>query len=137
MTTMTTREDIKVGLKEIDDQHREYFRLVQNLAEHRSRGESREMVIEALDAMSEYVFLHFSTEDRIMKGMDYPQLMVHHELHAVFVHKLIEFNRDFRAEKCDLGEEMLTFLERWFVDHILSEDVKYVKYLKGQQPGPC
>ena len=117
---------LQLGIDIIDEQHAEFYVLMERLTGADATEEHRELVEDTLDALSEYVYTHFRTEENMMVKAGYPDFMEHHKKHAEFVGKVMEFNRKFRKGEIGLESEVLGFLVEWFTDHIREEDPKYV-----------
>jgi len=90
MPIVTWCDTYSVNVREIDDQHKELLDLVNNL--HRaveslaSKGELTQMLVELV----EFTRTHFSTEERLMKEHDFPELKEHRKEHKLLLRYLVD-----------------------------------------------
>lgn len=84
---------------------------------------------ELLLQLQEATRKHFDYEESMMREWDYPQLAAHHREHAVLLAELQDFIRQIETGKKSLNKNVLTSLKHWFIDHILTADKIFVRYL--------
>jgi len=138
---MTTREPIEwdeawnTGIAAIDSDHQTVIRLINELREA-SAAEGREgLGRSALKAMLDYASYHFLREEGLMEDCGYPDFFTHQEKHRAFANAvrnrlaLIEDDPDRR-----IGDDFHAFLERWWVSHILQEDMAYRDCVRRGHP---
>lgn len=63
---------LSVGVKQIDEQHQELFRRVNELVDAMHRGRSQAQLGEMLSFLSVYVVQHFGAEEKLMSERWYP-----------------------------------------------------------------
>jgi len=124
-------ERYSVGVGIIDKQHKHLFELTNMLYERCRRGESiaREHFVETLHATVEYVGIHFSTEERLMDKIHYPDRVKHKGQHVDFVKKVMESQKDFEEGKIGVAIEFVYFLRDWILSHIAIYDKNFAEYL--------
>lgn len=122
-------ENLSVGVKEIDDQHMSFIKMVNELLSAMKEGKSKEIKGKILDKLIEYAFYHFTKEERLMEAAGYPDLEEHKKEHEAFVDKLIEFQKAYSENKNSLSSEMVNFMNKWWLTHIRVSDKKYEPYL--------
>ena len=128
-------KEIATGIKEIDEQHKEFIRdcaLIVNCADRCDESKKIIANIKKLEKMAE---THFSTEGRIMEESHYADKAGHFKLHAHFLDELKKVKS--RAEAGETGHEFaLEIKERladWFILHIRRNDMKIASYIvKGK-----
>ncbi len=83
-----------------------------------------------LGSLVDYVSRHFRREEEIFMKSKYPKkeahLAMHRELEQVVGDIVDVFNREPDLLNLD---EVVTFLRRWLIDHILKHDMGYKQYL--------
>lgn len=126
------KEEYSVHIKEIDDQHKKLFTLIELLEKSTTTGDFKSSVNHALDELMEYVNIHFETEEYYLKKSNYADLSIHQALHneiKVEINKKINhiINRDITSLDV-VG--LYNFLLNWLEKHILTEDKKYTIALK-------
>jgi len=127
-------DSYSVGVELIDKQHKQLFDFTNALYEGCRRGETaaREHFIETLHATVDYVAVHFSTEERIMEKINYPDTANHKREHADFVKKIMESQKELEEDKKGVALKFVQFLRDWVLSHIAICDKKFVEYLNKQ-----
>ncbi|MGM0471238.1 MAG: bacteriohemerythrin [Bacillota bacterium] len=136
---MIWREELKIGVDEIDNQHQELFnRLNEFLKVVRNKDESqstkKEKVRDTLAFLEEYVAVHFSAEEKIQLKNNYPNFEEHHQIHEEFKEEIADFRQKFSGGNYD--EELLMefsgHLLTWLINHVANEDQKIADYINNQ-----
>jgi hemerythrin len=130
MTKIQWNERLSVGVKRLDEQHKELIRTINWLIDHSEPMDQSETVAEALDRMTRYADYHFKTEEQLMRQHGYPDYASQERDHTEFKTRTANFCIDAIAEKKSLPRELLTYLRNWLADHILESDMKYKAYFK-------
>ena len=132
------QENFSVGIKELDDQHKELLRVGDELVvamKNIAQGiDEYDHVRQLLQEMSEYTSYHFDSEEELMARHDYPGLDRHRKQHRLFVGRL----EDIDLAELDLDQEefmmdLLNFVADWVENHILHEDSKYGEFFQDQE----
>ncbi len=125
-----TRYD--TGIKLIDEQHQELFRIVERLRRLVQEGAERtavEALLEDLVACSER---HFATEETYMERFAYPDLTQHVSEHATMLTSLNELLTKFQESHQAMALMVPTFMEGWLKHHISDGDFGFVTFLKAR-----
>ncbi|MGL4739138.1 MAG: bacteriohemerythrin [Cellulosilyticaceae bacterium] len=124
-------EEVAVGVTEVDEQHKELFRMIRDLEQKiliKCVNVSTEQVIESICEVRNYVTYHFYTEEQIMRSNQCIRYAYHKSEHDRFIALV---NRVYYNEEVHtpLGKmiELRTLLENIFFEHILIEDFKTFK----------
>lgn len=127
------REQMSVGIKVLDDDHRHLIdiinQLVMSIAKHDwHRGERQESLRVLLSRLKSYTHEHFAREEAIQANCLYPGLIENQEHHQELISDLESLSSRFLAPKegeSQVGdEEMISFLRRWLIEHIIKVDLK-------------
>jgi len=132
METIEWDESYSVGAKELDEQHKQLFRLLNALFESADITVESQTISDLLTGMKEYASMHFETEERYMSECGYPDLASHAWIHEQFRKKVDELCADRMAKKEGVAMDMLEFLYEWLVNHILSCDKQYAPLVSSQ-----
>lgn len=116
------REEYCGGIDEVDQQHQHLFLLVKEM--------SLERIDETLDELANYVFSHFSTEQKLMEECSYPNLVEHGEVHDGFVLTVAECIASDHEWDLDRIRELRAYLNAWLINHIVVEDKKFSLWYK-------
>jgi hemerythrin-like metal-binding protein len=130
MVELEWLETFEIGLKEIDDDHREMLRIMRAV---KTAGEARDRktCIRLLDELIAFSQAHFEREEKILHDISFPSTDVHEAYHADLLEradvvkeacKAIRSDRDFR----DCCEEMFGFL----IDDVITGDMKIKSFLQ-------
>ena len=131
MEKWSSKYSVKVPV--IDNQHKEIFRLIEELTEAVKQNIEidKSYTIARLEVYSLY---HFTTEEHLMKKYNYPETEDHLKEHKKFRVEILRFKNVFLESKDEEGkiaEKIIDYLEDWINSHILVTDKKYSPYLSG------
>jgi len=118
-----------VGIKEIDNQHKNFIKVINETYEISKSKNNKEKIREILNQLLQFARVHFSTEERYFKKFKYPWADEHIREHEKIIKRLLYFFDQFDKGKGDI-QEFLNFLKAWFNDHCVKWDQKYAKYFK-------
>jgi len=123
-------EKYSVGVREIDDHHRQLFSLLNSNLKNviENNGESKTIAAD-VKKLQEYAITHFKAEENLFLKINYPDASAH-------IHKHEEFRKELQKLEAlaygtdDLARlKLLLFLSTWFTKHIITDDKKYIPYL--------
>lgn len=129
----TWSAEFKTGVKAIDNDHKELFEEIRQLAIVLVNEESTDAIEHAITCLENYVHEHFSREEAFMINAGYPKTEEHIRSHRALTRQvalLKKLNRDDTAE-IDPGK-LVGFLSNWLSHHIIHIDMAYVPYLHGK-----
>ncbi len=116
-----------IGHKQIDQQHRKLMEMVNTLIElsRETRVDEAQYLLTLIE-LDEYIHQHFSTEEQLMKMVNYPDLAAHQAQHIALSDRASEL-----IVRHDINQlnQAVTFLKQWLNQHILIEDQKLKNYL--------
>lgn len=123
-----TAEQFGTNVSEADQQHQTLFNMLNELHETVSSGE-RGAIGNQLDALIDYVVMHFQTEEKLMQANGYPNYAAHKAEHDKLVSTCADLQKKFHAGDADVTEETTTFVKDWLVNHIPKIDKDYGPFL--------
>lgn len=89
-------------------------------------------IARVLDQLVEYVKRHFAREEAIFRNSDYPLKDSHIAMHRELTKVVEDLSAVFRREPDCLNlDEIMDFLKRWLMDHIVKHDMGYRDYIDG------
>jgi hemerythrin len=118
-------ESFSVAVPTFDAQHKQLFRLVDQLHDAMKSGKTRETMGQILGELVKYTKNHFAAEENAMLAASYPEFAAHKAEHDNFTSKVDHFARDFRQGAAGITIELMDFLTDWLKTHILTTDKKY------------
>ena len=114
------RDGFKVGISQVDAEHRHLFTLIKAL--------NLDNVDDTLNELLDYVVTNFSNEQELMEKSGYPEFQSHLVLHEEFSAHVA----DFLSASGDWNDERLVelrrFLNKWLVGHILTHDLRFGRW---------
>jgi hemerythrin len=124
-------DSYSIGIRLVDDQHKELINLTNRLHEASVLGwdKSKVAFMSAIRGTVDYVGYHFSTEEKIMERVNYPDYKVHKKEHSDFVKEVLRQVQDFQAGQKVSANDFVLFLKDWVLAHIAVCDKKMGMYL--------
>ncbi len=125
-------QDLAVGVKVIDEQHKEIFRRVDGLLEACKTGKGKDAVEGTLNFMEDYLVQHFIAEENIQLHYAYPGYQLHKKEHEGFIRDVGVLREKFKREGPSLmmAAEISRTLVDWLVKHIKKSDMELGEFLK-------
>lgn len=125
------KPDYSVGNWVLDSQHKQLLRLCRQsiscMDDESREGISKFHII--LNELSEYVDIHFQSEEVILKGCNYALLAGHKEEHLAYQEQLATFLK--AATTGEINKQGLAhYLSQWWSEHILSSDKQYMNAIQ-------
>ena len=130
MDLVTWSKNYETGHPVVDGQHRNLFKLINNLNLDLSDKESNQAFSDAIEILSAYVGTHFNTEEDLMKSISYPDFENHRQEHNILKEQSEKLIKLFRLGKVDLTATISKFLSDWLKNHIQEIDKKMIDWLK-------
>jgi hemerythrin len=130
-TMIDWKDEYSVGNSLIDKQHRELIQMTDELytACRQGGGAEKASFIRTIHGAVRYVKEHFSTEEKIMKQVNYPDYEVHKKEHEDFIAEVLLQAKNYENNNPFVPAAFVKFLLEWIVTHIAGSDRKYVPYL--------
>lgn len=118
-------DDLSVGIREIDEQHKVLVGLLNELhsaiSGHRGSAECRGI----LDRLAEYTRVHFAVEESLMRILGYPDHENHRHEHEMLTGQVVDLQQKLDAGRASISFELLHFLKVWLTKHIHESDKRY------------
>lgn len=128
-------EALSVYIPEIDAEHRQFIKLINELNEAIIARLDVEEIKKRMQAILDDAAAHFAHEEALFKAWHYPQAKEHAQKHAqvtLALHEMMgSFDRRVEYEWIAAGLQVKQAL----IEHLLSEDMKYRDYccLNGER----
>lgn len=130
------REDLAIGVDQIDNQHKELLARFDLLLRSCKEGKGREEVLHLLSFLDEYVISHFGDEEKLQKKSGFPDYEEHHAEHVSFIARLADLKERMRTDGSVQIDHVLDtnkLLLDWLLRHISVRDRAVGKHLKSQE----
>jgi hemerythrin len=134
MTEIKWDDSLSVNVELIDEQHKMLIQRIRDLSDAVNSSRGATEIGKTLGFMIDYTEFHFSTEEKHMTKLGYPELDVHRGQHDEFKSTLKEMVMEFEEDgaTAQLGEWVNQYLINWLVDHIKSIDTKLAVFLQDK-----
>lgn len=132
MNKIEWKPEYSVDIPRLDEQHQKIIRVINSLIDNPGVFDNSDTVSRALTELTNYVSEHFLLEEQILEKNSYPNLLEHANLHTMYGDRVAKFYIDLIGKKKGTAEELLNFLKKWWIGHILHEDMKYKEYFTGK-----
>ncbi len=111
-----------VYLPQVDAEHRNLFRMAEELQQAARTGVEPARVLEMARPLVAAMQEHFAHEERVMKAASCPDLAWHKQQHDNALKRSGSFLKDIEAGSTEAPMAMLDYLGRWFRDHMALTD---------------
>ena len=126
-------DEISVGVKVLDDDHKILIGMINELQDALCKGFGLERIEKTFDQLEDYTHTHLSREESLMKSTGYVGYEEHKLAHGVWIRRLQEFKDKYYKEEVRSPHiEMNRFLQSWLFDHIKGVDFLYREHFKGK-----
>jgi hemerythrin len=125
---MEWSDKYSIGVREVDDQHKEVFKRLDWLVASGANEEA-----EMLDFVVNYLATHFASEEKLMKYIDYDEIDKHTAIHRSFTRKVDVWKDTLDAKLSNhetLKTEFVGFVAGWMIEHVLSVDMRLATAVK-------
>jgi hemerythrin len=130
----TNHEDINYlpfmfGIEKIDSDHRHLIGIFNRMSEKADQKESNDFM-KIIDELEKYSNYHFANEETLMKKANFAEIDEHVIQHQIFRQKIDAFKTSIQFGSSTLEVEIVVFLRKWLLKHIIECDAKYVSSIK-------
>jgi hemerythrin len=129
---MRWTSDLATGNDVVDSEHRELIALINQL-ELAGSGPDGIGIAQALEELTDYVFVHFQMEEKLMRREGYPtdafeaHIAEHRQLDQA-TQKLVQ---QYSDGTLNTVEPIVTFLNEWLRHHIAQVDRAMAEYIRA------
>jgi len=130
-------DKMSLGIKLIDEQHKELLNIINMLANSIDNYSQREDILTIVNKLIDYSYYHFSMEEELFAQFNYKDVDAHKKEHLKFTKifselKLKLTNDEYFKDKSaiNIAEEIFEYITSWLIHHIINSDKKYVELFK-------
>lgn len=122
----------RVGNAAIDYDHQMLVNITNQLWHVKQQPRVKNADINRLLAqLVDYVKRHFEREEEIFMASDYPNKKSHKAMHAELTKVVEDISNVYMRDPDLLNlDEVMDFLKRWLMDHIVKHDMGYREFIK-------
>lgn len=128
-------QNLAVGVAEIDNQHKELFRRVNQYLDAMMAQKGREEIGKVIKFLENYVVTHFGMEERYMTRYSYPDQRLHKEQHDAFIKTFNDIRASYNEHgaRADNVIKAQQRLGEWLRTHIPHTDKNFADFLKAKK----
>lgn len=130
MAIYSWQDEYSIGIKEIDEQHKELVKMIDELYTAMVKRQDQQVLGDILARLVDYCNVHFAAEEALMQSHGYPYYRQHKEIHEKMSARVQALQKCFKAGKTDLTIPTSLFIKEWLDKHILGTDQKFATFLK-------
>lgn len=129
-------DEYLVGVEEIDEQHEEFFTLLDKIATvvpdlyKQLDDDEVDDLVDIMGELRDYALLHFRTEEDYMKEVDYPGTRKQRSEHNRFITDVIRMEAELMNGSAMPAIKIRNFMHDWYRDHILTLDKPFGDFYK-------
>ena len=119
-----------VGIKLIDDEHKEFVNLTNELYNACLKGgdEAVASFMKTIHMMANHIKKVFKHEEELFEQSAYPETAVHKAQHREFIKEILEHEKKYRAGVRFVPNSFARYLMEWVSSHIAIDDKKFGIY---------
>ncbi len=132
MPLITWDENMAVHIEEIDNQHKEFVKILNTLFDAMKVAKGSEVLEDVINKVIDYAKHHFAVEERYFDQFGYSDSDLHKKEHQNFFEQIDEFKRALDEghhlrykNDTPLSVDVWKLLKHWLLNHIMDFDKKY------------
>lgn len=127
-------DDLLTGSTQIDNEHKELIKAINDLLEACSKGKGRTELEKTVKFLSSYTKTHFAHEEFLQIKSKYPDYNNHKKYHQHFIDTVENINKKLleNGPSIVLVGEINSKVANWIINHIKKEDVKVAAHIRKQ-----
>lgn len=127
---MTWRDSLKIGVPEIDRQHKELCDQVDKLQEACTQGKGADEVKRILDFLASYTVKHFADEEAFQLRVKYPGYVQHKAKHTEFLNQVTKLKKEATQNGVNVALviNINQIVSSWLISHIKAVDTELKDY---------
>ncbi len=131
MQNIEWKKSFSVGIEEIDNQHKQLVKIINELYGKLSHNPSSVTLADIHKELKDYYNHHFETEEKYMLKFGFEHYKDHKSEHDSFRIQLNDLinNQSINIDKQII--EILNFLKDWLLNHIMDTDKEYIETFKS------
>jgi hemerythrin len=124
MAYFSWTDDLSVGNRFIDADHRQIINIINRLHDAMQERRGDEVLEKVLFDLMVYTKGHFQREEDHMKAIDFPGFAKHQREHQLLLEQLAALRQQFKDNPTHLSVLTAQFLHGWLTQHILGSDME-------------
>lgn len=131
MSLLNWNENYSVKVEVFDNQHKKLVEIINELHEAMRAGKSKDVLDKIFGELIDYTVHHFAAEETLMKKHAFPGYETHKAEHEELTQQALKLQADFKSGRAMLSLEVMEFLKKWLLEHIMGTDAQYSDFLQA------
>jgi hemerythrin-like metal-binding protein len=123
------KNEYSVGVTKLNNQHMKIIHILNDIYDYQKKKTISLDLENILNELLTYTKTHFTDEENLLRLVEYPDFVEHKKHHEWMAQKAQVIRDDYLKCREDLSWELMDFLKKWWLNHILNIDMRYVPYL--------
>lgn len=132
MALLEWSPEYSVNVTQMDEQHKNLVRMINELDESISSGTDKEAVKQVLDELLDYTAYHFVSEEKLLENHGYLGLRQQKKEHETLTWRVLDLRSRYESGEGVEAKEVLDFLTEWLRSHLLHTDKEYGPFLNSK-----
>ena len=133
---MTFTSELSVGYDALDAQHKRWIDLFNRIYMAHVNNESEFEVKKVIKDLADYTVWHFGFENKMMETYNYKTYREHRAQHDDILDQVSKIYEQLENGDEILIVNILEFLKKWLINHILKTDLILGRYLSSINAAP-
>ncbi|EPR39851.1 hemerythrin-like metal-binding protein [Desulfovibrio sp. X2] len=135
MPRLPWSDNLSLGVRKLDEQHKHLVRLADGLVTAMHVGSGENKVATCVAELRDYLSSHCAMEEEYMARLGYPGLEEQREAHRNLGKRVLVMQQSLYVHSEVTPEEVLALLKEWLIGHLLVVDGKFGRWLKEHATG--
>ncbi len=118
-----------LGLKAIDDQHKQFLDTLNELLDAQSSSGQACLAQNLVEKLKSYAAEHFHVEEGYMQAFGYPGYQAHLVEHEEYLDTVRRFDEACAQGGAD-SAAIIDYLQNWMIQHLVGADRQMGRYLE-------
>ena len=122
----------ETGIVALDNEHRGLLDGINRLYEAVREKRGTEVTADIITMLEKYTHDHFKHEEKLMTEYQFPDIEEHKKIHKELFESVQNIKTQTDTDPEELAKELLQFLRKWLMDHIVRVDKGYGEFLESR-----
>jgi hemerythrin len=128
---MTNKDELSVGVKMLDCDHRMLFETIKELQTAVASDEDPRRTSSLLSRLTEFTLTHFALEEGMMAATKFPGMALHRLHHQRITAHVAALASRHKRDNLPLSNEMLSLISELHAGHVQQDDLHYGLWLSA------
>lgn len=133
MNLVEWRDEFKIGIEDVDFEHKELIDLINQSFNDASQKDSNMAVMYFLGEIYSKISAHFALEEMHMKKLNYDQYDGHKQDHEQLLDDILNIMDEYGDTANINKEEFSKRLNEWFINHFKTKDARLHHFLHKRE----